>query len=390
VHSILRIVPPALLVVFAVFDRLPSSDTPTLTCYCACDDADGDGYARTGATGTVFERPEDQKLTCPSGYVPAADDCDDNDPTIHPRREEKGPNGKDDDCDGLTDEPQLLYPADAAGCTTSGFPIELKINNQEVINARDRLWADAEYARLSDSADTLRTLKTRVNLTTSDNRYYAVFTLTNLQETTVYRCRITFYQMPRTVSRSKSRPGTTKRQPVTYTELGETSNWYYATTTGTEDKSVVRTNIVMKALRQYFDSSIGKIGRLGYINPNGTRFGADLNEYWCSEFYSWCAENWLTGISGLDCVSELQDYFAGYGGYYTESDIDDGDRGDYLACGTSHSGMFLALDKKGSTDPQDWELWTIEGNVSNQVLVMRRTMADYDFGLGHIMHAQLK
>src|SRR5690606_4145553 len=59
-------------------------------------DADSDGY---GDAGTTVEA-----CTAPSGYVADDKDCDDTRSTVNPGAAEYC-NGRDDDCDGATDEP---------------------------------------------------------------------------------------------------------------------------------------------------------------------------------------------------------------------------------------------------------------------------------------------
>ena len=66
-------------------------------------DADGDGY---GSMTMGFARCDGME-----GYVASATDCDDGDPSINPTATELC-NGRDDDCDGTTDE------ADASDATT--------------------------------------------------------------------------------------------------------------------------------------------------------------------------------------------------------------------------------------------------------------------------------
>ena len=61
-----------------------------------CQDADGDGYGPG----------------CPAGP-----DCDDEDPSANPGAEEKCADGKDNDCDGETDEPDCgCTPGEVVSC----------------------------------------------------------------------------------------------------------------------------------------------------------------------------------------------------------------------------------------------------------------------------------
>ena len=68
-------------------------------------DADGDGFGDAALPRDACELP--------TGHVVNADDCDDNDPAVHPAAEEAC-NDLDDDCDGDVDEGlRLTYYADA-------------------------------------------------------------------------------------------------------------------------------------------------------------------------------------------------------------------------------------------------------------------------------------
>ncbi|HNM24075.1 MAG TPA: MopE-related protein, partial [Saprospiraceae bacterium] len=75
-------------------------------------DVDGDGYGGTAYTIVACMQPD--------GYAATGDDCDDNNPAVHPGLTEVC-NGLDDDCDGLIDDAdpdvtgQPLWYADADG-----------------------------------------------------------------------------------------------------------------------------------------------------------------------------------------------------------------------------------------------------------------------------------
>lgn len=106
------------------------STVRALGCRTYYRDADGDRY---GDPATAHRSPVE-----PSGEVSQGDDCDDNDPAVYPGAVESF-NGRDDDCDGLTDEVVLVVSelmvnpksvADTAGewievANTSGEPVRL-------------------------------------------------------------------------------------------------------------------------------------------------------------------------------------------------------------------------------------------------------------------------
>lgn len=70
-------------------------------------DFDGDGYG--DPAGAIVFLPGEEP---PPEYIPVSGDCDDTDPSTHPGAVE-GPDGADNDCDGLTDEARYMADADA-------------------------------------------------------------------------------------------------------------------------------------------------------------------------------------------------------------------------------------------------------------------------------------
>lgn len=128
---------PVSVSVFMGDDVLLSTDT-TLEVTAPCVDQDGDGYTtcdgdcndtRTDIHPNANEIPNDGlDNDCKGGDGIDADgdgfssvasggqDCDDRDRRVHPRAtESSAPNGKDDDCDGTTDEDTVAYDDDGDG-----------------------------------------------------------------------------------------------------------------------------------------------------------------------------------------------------------------------------------------------------------------------------------
>jgi len=85
-------------------------------------DQDGDGYGNLMLT----------KDTCiaPSGYVVNGNDCDDNNPAIHPAVADNNCNGIDENCDGVADDGYI-----AAGCLTCKDGIELNSSQTWYLDA---------------------------------------------------------------------------------------------------------------------------------------------------------------------------------------------------------------------------------------------------------------
>jgi hypothetical protein len=269
--------------------------------------------------------------------------------------------------------------------------VRFKLNDSETVANADDLYADVEYARLRYSTTVLTKSKIPVEVYTESGNYYAKFTLDELSATSAYRVRAKFFK--RVIPEGEG------LQLITYEALGPDSPWYYTTTTGPSEKSVIRTKIVLKALREYYHALNGKVGTLGTVDINGTRYWADHDEWWCSEFYAWNADSWLVGIGSKSSVSRLRSYFDSYGAYYEEEDIDVGRRGDWVSIDNHHSTMLLAIEKFGSSDKNDWLIWTVEGNTgdsggspvpANNIGIKKRWVASYEMGLGHIVYSQLK
>lgn len=131
--------------------------------------------------------------------------------------------------------------------------------------------------------------------------------------------------------------------------------------------------ILLRGFKEYDESTLGRVGYRGTDKVDGTKYGADKNEQWCSEFYVWVTKDNLKDIKGRTYVSRLVDYFQDYKSTYERSQIKNrAKRGDYIAISTKgsekkdHSAMFLAYDQFTK------EIWTLEGNVGNAVGIRER------------------
>jgi hypothetical protein len=351
----------------------------SMKCYSEEFDSDGDGYARLSeaeaqAASRTFSWSGKGRVNCPRGYVRFYGDCDDGDPNVNPGKGEVGFNGKDDNCNGVIDEPTFVYYPEGNRNTTYNFRLTVNLNSQAITDHLGHLFAEIEYAALRDSGNTSRYGKVRVNQYSRQNNV-AHLTLTVGDSATAYRARVTFFR---------------RLDSGQFEQVGGRSDWYYTMTDGEIEKTQKRARMVWKGLAEYGASLDGEVGYRGTADVDGTRYGADSNELWCSEFYSWVTKAWLRGFSRFDTVEEAVDYFRGYDTYFAPSDVPQwAAPGDYLALDTNddgrknHSAMFLAYEREHD------RVWTLEGNSGNKVKVRKRG-CDLIIGLGHIARAQLE
>jgi hypothetical protein len=344
-----------------------SAETWTRTCHTASEDADGDGYARPGAKGVGVTVPAGT-LNCPSGYATFTDDCNDATTAVHPRRAEVASNGVDDDCEGGIDEAEPVYFNALAGQTTTSFSLLVRVNDAAQAALGSAAKGQVEVASLRANDLDIRSPQPMPVYSVNGVKY-AKLTIGGLEPTTAYKARIRFYT-------------------GAGTEIGPLSNWYYTTTDGTAELSKTRTALVLRALYEVYQSDQGLVGYRGTTKVDGTRYGASVNELWCSEFYVWTTKYHLNGIAGRSSVDEVVAYFSSYGSYYTGAEIDaKAARGDYVAMDTNadgkknHSGMVLARYAYGGKQ----YLWAVEGNKANRVAVVKREIGPEVKGLGHIV-----
>lgn len=331
----------------------------TVRCWKASTyDKDSDGYAQRLAPASKrvsFSVPYNQSLTCPAGYVRTRGDCDDNNPGVHPRRTEVFGNGVDDNCNNRVDEPRPLYSTQGIGPGDHGFTMMLRVNDPAIFAAKadknvDLLYM-VTYQRLSDTSVVKHTGTKPV---TSLNFGYAIIKLEGLKAAEVYRARLQFFTGKQLGSRYlKSR-------------IGDPSDWYYSATTSPYAVRNARAGIVLQGLYEYSLNIYGaQTGVLGN-QLDGTRYGGDVGEWWCSEFYSTVANHRVT-IGHRYSVSNISEYFKKYGAFFdltpAQAAAANYQPGDYLAVDTgtdgvaNHSAMVLAFDRhKG-------RLFTLEGNT---------------------------
>jgi hypothetical protein len=349
----------------------------SMKCYSDGFDRDGDGYAGLTAADarTAYQMITwngSLRLHCPDGYVRAIGDCNDRDPEVHPNHAEIGLNGRDDDCDGVVDEPTF---AAARASTSSAFWFEIALNSQILVDHAQALFAQVSYASLADSANLLQTAKIAVH--PADRRQTVEVAVSNLSPVTVYRAQVAFF----------TRDAAGNYQPIGPT-LGD-DDWYYAMTDGRDAETRTRAAIVQRGLAEYRQSNEGKVGYRGTQDRDGTRYGAGRNEAWCTEFYVWVTKVKLRGIAGRDSWDEMIDYFRAAGSFLPAADLARrAVPADYLVMDSdgdgkkNHSGMFLAYESAQG------RAWTLEGNFGNAVRVWTRKSEIQ--GIGHLTPELLK
>jgi hypothetical protein len=378
-----------IFIIFALLiscTTLAATKTATITCYAASDDKDKDGYARAGAVSKDFQVPESTRYSCPTGYVPDDDDCDDTRSSVHPYRIEIPFNSRDDNCNGEIDENEFVVFHGGFDNSDYSYKMRVKLNNEDVLNyyqAGTPIYAKVTYRKITeDSSKDQESDYQRVFFIDYPHSKIGDYkgtniTLSGLDKTTVYRSRVKFYY----------------KSGDTYVPIGIYGpNVYYTTTTDTsedKDRSQARTGILLQAFMELFYQQIGIVGKLGTEFVNGTRYGADANEKWCTEFYSFVSQWQLKNIYPISNTSDMQTYFGKNFSLVNKlSDLDGALRADWLTLdfddnGTKdHTAMFLGKYFDG-------RIVTIEGNTGNRVAIRHRDVSDI-YGYGHIASDMVK
>ena len=358
------------MIVFA----MPAVASTTKDCYPVSADADGDGYAKSGTT-SVPVTVSSSALKCPSGYVTAADDCNDTNAAIHPYQEEIEFNGVDDNCSNGVDEAKAEYSAAGNENTTTGFKMKVLVKDAAILAVTTGLYVEPEVSTLVGSANSAYWIRLPKRLVkVSALQPYTTVDVSGLQPSTVYQARVRFY-----------RSGF-----AGYSQVGGVSDWYFTSTTGVGEVEQARTSILLRGFKELDESNRGRVGYLGTVNSDGKRYGASGNEKWCSEFYVWVTKPYLNYTStpfGLPTnVSGVIMFFQMRSTYYSSPVLPlsgrapIAKRGDYMPVkDKSHSTMLLAIEGD--------RVWTLEGNSGNRVKIGNRPLMGYyesPDGLGHV------
>ncbi len=309
-----------------------ASETTTLDCWSGFFDLDGDGYARADARSNQRMRIvlDGEHYTCPAPWVGVRGDCDDDDPAVHPRQFETRGNNVDDDCDGQIDEPETWAAPAGHGVERDGFEVFVRIADDAVpaVFEDGALYARVETQALTDTAASRFGSYQRIQwLHDLPEFAYTAVSISGLASATVYRARVRFYR--RVVSGGRA----------IYWPVGVASDWHRQMTDG-DGLDGARADMVNAGLYEAWLD--GKQGRVGYYaaDENGTRYGADLDEAWCSEFYSAVLTPFVDGLGHRSSVARIIDWYADYG-----RDIEvPADRAEDWMSIFARPGDYLALD----------------------------------------------
>jgi hypothetical protein len=359
------------MAIFALLVCVRAEAGDTKTCYSNVYDQDDDGYAAKDAPESDVSIGS-RDLHCPSGYRAKAGDCDDANQFVHPRTYEIALNQRDDNCNGLLDEPTFFYDADGNRNRTNSIAISFAINHAAIFNeARSRTLKIGVRLMPLVTADSF----TEIYIAPWDVSYSVDFTtgqitIDNLSPGTVWAVRLYFYHEefggePVRIGPQGDRIGDGIARLVD-------TEWYYTMTDSPVPAIHNRFRAVMRGLAEFHASQVGEVGYRGTVNIDGRRYAADRNERWCSEFYVWVTKPFVRGIGG-STVEKLMDFFGDRGELRTAREVPAASPGDYLAMDSdedgdlNHSGMFLAFDRAQGI------VWTLEGNSGNEVQVNQRS-----------------
>jgi Putative metal-binding motif len=374
-----------------IFVEPIEDETPrNITCYPKADDQDNDGYAKEGSVAKKF--PKEKDYQCPANYVIAADDCDDRQTSIHPYKSEIAFNSQDDNCDGAIDENEFIYFSDGLNNTNKSYDIRVKINDSTLINYSEYwpIYAKVFYRDITRGVDAERSTD---YLPVSFGNFQhpwvgnykgttlSVSRLPDANYSKIYRNNVKFYFFYQFNSADTEN----------YHEITQAnSNLYYTATRLTTNKLIqARSSLALRAFTELFYQHLGLLGKNGSEWINGTRYAADVNDQWCTEFYSFVTHWNLRDSYPLDHSTKMVKYFGNNFFKITDGvNLSNARLGDYLAFDfsndtkTDHSAMFLGVH-------QDGRIVTAEGNAGNRVKIRYRNLDDI-YGYGKITTDILK
>jgi hypothetical protein len=225
--------------------------------------------------------------------------------------------------------------------------------NSELAGYQEPLAVRIDAYSLNDSAVPVQYAYARVRPTDE----WQELTVSGLNPETAYRFHVYFYT-----------PGASRGL------LGEAELPFHAVTAGVEKVAQARAEIAMKALGEVNDWRRGSYDRRkGYVVGR-----------WCERFYCW---NILEHVNTPFSTSYSPSIFSRHGALFSggvirrlmhNSDV----MGAHVRT-SDHGFMVLAYDRHLG------QVWTIEGNYGNRVVLTRRYPSDY-WSLGTIVESMLK
>jgi hypothetical protein len=339
-------------------------DGDKVRCYDRAYDKDRDGYASLQAPSSLLDWAGGKMNPCPYGYVPYAGDCNDADPLVRPFSSEDGFNQKDDNCNGLIDEPRV-EPYDHK---KSNQLVWLPQSEQGLMASPTTTWVESEVL----GSETSSRFALQVHTHTESYRKRVFLPVDASGVGRVHRTRLL------------SEDGKTPQTAWHY--------WY--SPLNQSDSERKRAEMLQAAFYEFSLSDSGATGYKGK-SPNGLRYGAGHTFWWCSEFYSFAAKLFDQRLSKLRSVSALRRRFRNADATEVKrKDILRLSRpGDYLAVvlgkgrALNHSTMVLApsyrINKDGKKEQLD-SLWLLEGNHFNKTIIKRRKLKKGKSLLGKI------
>ncbi|MEO7134902.1 MAG: putative metal-binding motif-containing protein [Vicinamibacterales bacterium] len=349
---------------------MPAHASYSRTCYSASADRDGDGYAVPGTKSVKFSV---DGVRCPSGYVNRANDCNDSDKNVHPRRHEVASNSVDDDCDGHTDEPEPVFQSDIYPTTfQDAFSMKVHFNSSTelIYYYFDRLYVRVDFHDLYTDEWSSTAVQKVTSIDSSSSTSIWVSPSGGLYPGSVYTAQAHFLD-------------------ENDNEL-TASDYYHVMTDPDIEDSLRRARyyIVNKGLFEWSKSAYGDSGYRG-TQVDGTRYGASKDVTWCSEFYSSMTLPYLWRMGQRSTTASIGSFYQLYDAWWPGS-ADGGAPGDYLGLDTdgdgkkNHSAMILS-HAPGGTD------WTLEGNFEDEVRIWRRAIGPGNqvVGMGKILVGML-